>query len=102
MDRLDFSKVASDSLGVEKTLAVVFNELLAVYNLLDFDNIQTLSTEQNEENELLFDVCFVDESEATKASNLLHAECMRLRENRYHLSNDKIDETRVIIKMKKL
>lgn len=103
MDRLEFSKIASETFDTEDILVDLFNELLAVYNLLNTDSVSSFRAEHNEDkSELQFDVEFTDKSEATNASNLLHADCMRLYENKYSLSNEKLGKTRVIIKMQKL
>lgn len=101
MNRLEFSQIASESFGVEATLVDLFNELLAFYNLINFDSVKDLNAERTED-ELLFNVSFEDKSEVTKASGLLHADCMRLHEYCYCLSNEKTGSTSISIRMKKL
>ena len=103
MDRLEFSKIASETFEIEEILVDLFNEFLAVYNLINFESVSSFKAKHNEDkSELQFDVEFADKSEATTASNLLHADCMRLHENIYKLSNEKLDKTRVIITLQKI
>ena len=98
MDRINFS----ESLGIdtETQVSKIFDEVMVMYNLVGEYKTVTNGT-LKDDGSITFEVSFENTQEAIEASKVLWADCIRIGDGMYTLSNN-TKKTKLIVNMNKL